>query len=436
MKRSHSDAATSAVDSTTDVADDNFDDIVRKVSNDCLSIVGDMCLFYKAKGRNLGSDTDSCSVVSSLLGDIISGIPEKFENSLAIGNRDKIIQNLSSYVLDLEDDKSKKILEIEGKNTIIEKLSSYVIDLEIGKSKAENEISSRKDAIEKLSSYADDLANDNFKLLEGIENLHKSHGEHIDNIVDEIETSMGGVILDERKSYSSTIQNLYYDLEGSRTEFDKLSSKYEHLSRDYGDFQDKAKKNLEYQELGYLSRISSLEDTIFDKDSEIKALKSEIVKLNEDIRLKRTQLAATEKEKFKSNQNPDSTKGTEIVKILDRKMKAITVRPPPILNQVCFELIEPAYHNHGIVLKNFKVDYQEGIIMGIDDIKTSPKTDDICKDCGRSISFDPTNTFRYHRGVISDLRGVPKGFGYLHSRCVNSIKYTNLVLSRVSVNEQ
>ena len=147
-------------------------------------------------------------------------------------------------------------------------------------------------------------------------------------------------------------------------------------------------------------------------------------------------MAVLQKEKFNLNQTPGSSKEHEILKILDKKMKAITVRPPPILNKVCFDLIEPAYHNHGIVLKAFKVDYQEGIIMGIDDVKTPPKTDDICKDCGKSISFDQTNTFRYHRGVISDLRGVPRGFGYLHSRCVNSIKYINLVLSRVSLNEQ
>ena len=133
--------------------------------------------------------------------------------------------------------------------------------------------------------------------------------------------------------------------------------------------------------------------------------------------------------------SPETDQST-ISRILDKKLKTIRLQPPPLLNKVCNALVDPSYANHGIVLKTFKVDYQNGIIMGIDDVKTAVKTDEICKDCGRAIPLDSTYVFRYHRGVLSSLSGVPKSFGYFHSKCVNSLKYTPMIVSRISANEQ
>ena len=187
--------------------------------------------------------------------------------------------------------------------------------------------------------------------------------------------------------------------------------------------------------MGYSSRIDSLEETIAEKDVELKALRQEKNQLSEENRNRRNRIAALEKEKFNPETRPDVFKEVEIIKKLEETMKVTKIRPPPILNKVCHDLVEPAYHNHGIVLKSFKVDYKENIILGIDDIKTPLMTDDICTDCGKAIYFDITGAFRYHRGVISTLGGIPRGFGYFHTRCVNSLKYIPMTLSRISVNE-
>ena len=427
--------------------DDNFVEKVQKVSTDCLSIVVDMCLFYKSKTGESGSSTDSLSVVTKIVGDLVSCIPDKSENSLAVKKRDQFIQNLSLYVNDLEDEKAANCLELENKHLAIENLSSYVIELENDKSKADSEIKIRNGSIEKLISYVDDLSDDNYKLLNGIEDLHNSHAKNIDDVAEKIETSMKEVQLEERESFSSTIQKLFHAVEESEAELGILSDRYERLSRDYVDFQAKTEKNFEYQEMGYLSRISVLEETIFDKDNELKVLKNDrdnefkvlkndIKTLSEENKAQRVRIATMEKEKFQPKIISSDSKESEIVNILEKKMKNIKIRPPPILNKVCYDLIEPAYRDHGIILKNFRVDYLEGVIIGTDDIKTPMKTDDICRDCGKAIPFDPTRSFRYHRGVVSNLGGVPRSFGYFHTRCVYSTKYTELVVSRVSSIEQ
>ena len=496
MKRSRYDVGVERVDL---LEKDNFDGLVRRVSTDCLLVVGEMYKYCKSrKGKSeydelllmsqkqenhiskqngflselnkevcelkvtIGEQSEiligkekpyeSFSVVSSLMGDLVSCIPGRSKNRSEIESRNLIIQNLSNYVIDLEDDKTKLLFEIDDKDRILEELSSVVLRLEDDKFIGQNSIDNLNRKIEDLSSYVADLVADNSKLLEGLDNLHIQHNENIDNIVTEIETIMQKEKLESEIAFSSTIQRIYDDLEDSERCQQLITCRYDQLLQEYKDFRIKAEADLEYMDLGCLSRIASFEETISAKETETQSLKREVSLLSEENRISRKKLVTLEREKFLSkNSKQDCLKETAIVSskniqpvagsvdiasILEQKLKIVKIQPPPILNKVCFDLIDPAYHNHGIILRHFKVDYQEGLIMGIDDIKTPVTTDEICKDCGRAIPFDPTKAFRYHRGTISSLGGVPKCFGYFHTRCVNSLKYTNMIINRMSANEQ
>ena len=214
-----------------------------------------------------------------------------------------------------------------------------------------------------------------------------------------------------------------------------------------------SKLEIEYQEMGYLSQIDGLGETIMEKDQQIKkynddnitltlensSLKKKVAKLEtakSDLLFKLDAKTKKIEKLMETNVQTPENDPSAISRILDNKLKAIKIQPPPILNKVCNDLVDPSYTNHGYILKTFKVDYQNGVIMGIDDVKTAVKTDEICKDCGRAIPLDSTYAFRYHRGVLSSLGGVPKSFGYFHSKCVNSLKYTPMVISRIAPNEQ
>ena len=208
------------------------------------------------------------------------------------------------------------------------------------------------------------------------------------------------------------------------------------------------KNKIEYAEMAGLSSISVLEETVQEKDLKIKSLGFENEQLLEKIRTCRKKISELEREVHKLSfrlKNPNfhptgsstqstSTTGNASSTTEDHQSRSSGFAP--VLIQVCKGLVEPTLQNHQVLLKNFKVDYKNGRILGYDDIKTPLKTDDICIECGKGMSYDVTEARRYNKGVLSDLSGVIQKCGRIHTSCRNLIKYVQINPARVQKNEQ
>ena len=243
-------------------------------------------------------------------------------------------------------------------------------------------------------------------------------------------------INDIKVSMGQTIQSLNDSLEKSEVKFGKLTLDFQllveknaSLAKEISTLDLYYKNKIEYNEIEKLSIISVLEEDAQVKDSEIKSLDEDKNKLLEKNRQFRKRVFELESEVCKLNLSMKNLKSAA-------KPKVNSSTVSPVLDQICRGLKDPVLKNHGILLKNFKVDYKDGSILGYDDIKTPIPANDMCIECCRGMKYDETESVRYNRGAISDFDGVIQKSGYIHTRCLNLIKFVPLKLNRLSCIEQ
>ena len=412
--------------------DASFFELVNKINRDCYSTSEDIVNYYKSKGNVSISFSFSSEVVVSLMDDLLNQVSIKSQD-LEKSRYQQSISDLSNLVEVLEEEKIRNISIINHKNVVIENLAHAFVDLEQSRCDGSLEIRDKNDIIEDLYNQVEELNNENLELAENLDNLKSSHRRSVEKYGDVIELV--------NREYEEKLDKLKIDYQLLFEKNVDLVARFDAMSLDF-------KNKLEYAEMAGLSSISVLEETIQEKDLKLGSLGYENEQLIEKIRTCRKKISELEGEvhrlslrlknySFKPNEHlSQSISSTGMVSSPPCGSRSTSPGFSPVLTQVCQGLVGSTLQNHGVFLKNFKVDYKIGRILGYDDIKTPLKTDDICIECGKGMSYDVTEARRYNRGVFSDLNGVIHKCGRIHTSCRNLIKYVQLNLVKAPKNEQ
>ena len=432
MKRAHNSTAAF----TSDFDESQFYNLVKKINEDCYSTSEEIINYFKSK--DIGSPEQSnLPFITSLVDDFIANIPFESQRMKNL-RQDQIIEDLSFRVSFLENDNKTSLAIIDRKNIIIGELAFDNLEYH-------SEVEQRNRNIEELYQQVESLGEENLELQEGLDNLNRLYSKVLEDYEYDIESfresnDEKNGLLDEindiKVSMGQTIQSLNDSLEESEEKFGKLTLDFQllveknaSLAKEISLVDLDYKNKIEFKEIENLSIISVLEEDVLVKDSEIKSLDEDKNKLLEKNRQFRKRVFELESEVCKLNLSMKNLKTA-----VKPKVNSSTVSP--VLDQICRSLKDPVLKNHGILLNNFKVDYKEGSILGYDDIKTHLTANDMCIECCRGMTYDETESVRYNRGALSDLDGVIQRCGFIHTRCLNLIKFVPLKLTRPSRNEQ
>ena len=428
MKRAHSRAPLVP----PPFEDSSFYELVKKINKDCYSTTEDILNYYKSKDNVLTIPSLGSTVVSSLVDDLLTQIPIRSQDLENSRFRQSIF-DLTLSVGVLENEQVKNISVINNKNLIIEDLAQASLDLEQSKYEDFSEIRKKNDIIEDYYHQVEALEEENFELSDKLDNLKCSHRRAVERYGDDIELV--------NQEYEKKLDMLKNDYQLLVVKNEDLLANFDIMKLDY-------QNKLEYAEMAGISSTTALEETILDKDTKIQSLGHENKQLLDKIRTCRKKISELEREVIKLSNRLKSCSPQSICPPVQpiSSIRSVSSNPScsqpgtsslsPVLSQVCKGLVEPTLQNHGVLLKNFKVDYKNGRILGHDDIKVPLKTDDICIECGKGMAYDVTEAKRFNRGVISDLNGVIHNCGYIHTSCRNLIKYVHLKLTKVTKNEQ
>ena len=399
--------------SVHEVEDDiEFYEMVRRINNDCLSTAGEISLYYKSQLISQIKKQNQ-SVVHGLLEDITHDVMTRVQTNIHDCKEKSDFQDI--------------ILE---KNNKIETLFMDYLNLD-------DRHSVLIDAYDNLLTYSQMVQREMKGLSCRYLDFKTQQGGFIEDLLDDFS--------EERDSLSTTIQKLNSDITSYREQSENLVYLYEGLKNSHKELSVK----LEYKEIECCARIAEFEEILAIKENTLSAYEVEKTLKTQEIiscRLRISSLESSEqinqsairnlREFQKASTIAYTVKPQEVVKNLNIKLQNIEIQTPPLLAVICKDMKGPIYANHSIIVKNFKVDYLEGLILGYDDIKTQVQKNEICQECGKPIPYDPVKGWRYHQGVLSTLGGIPKKVGYFHTGCVFALKFITLNFRTQVRNEQ